>query len=31
MVEGHYCESVTIVRRQRLEGGFNSSKEYSKK
>ena len=31
VVEENYSESVTIVRRQRFEGGFHIRKKYSKK
>ena len=31
LVEENYSESVTIVRRQRFEGGFHIRKKYSKK
>ena len=31
LVEENYSESVTIVRRQRFEGGFHFRKKYSKK
>ena len=31
IVEENYSESVTIVRRQRFEGGFHIRKKYSKK
>ena len=30
IVEENYSESVTIVRRQSLEGGFHNRKKYSK-